>query len=204
MSTLNFKEIAQANLATGEQDEFELFARNFFAYLGYKIISEPDRGQDGGKDLLIQESRRGVAGKTKLLWLVSCKHFSHSKNGKAVGVDDEINVSDRIRSNKCDGFIGFYSTIASSGLTQKLEGLSQDDRKEFQIFHRGNIEEILFKAPEGLQIARRYFPKSMQLWNESNNFAESTPIQAASESDLKIIRQQHYEEYTRRKKQKEN
>jgi Restriction endonuclease len=204
MSALNFKEIAQANLATGEQDEFELFARDFFAYLGYKIISEPDRGQDGGKDILIQESRIGIGGETKLLWLVSCKHFAHSNSGKgkAVGVDDEINVSDRIKSNRCDGFIGFYSTIASSGLTQKLEGLSENDRKEFKIFHRGNIEEILFKALEGLQIARRYFPKSMQLWNESNNFAESTPIQSASESDLKIIRQQHYEEYIRRKKQK--
>lgn len=206
MSVLNFKEIPQANLATGEQDEFELFARDFFAYLGYKILSEPDRGQDGGKDILIQESRIGIGGETKLLWLVSCKHFAHSNlgKGKAVGVDDEINVSDRIKSNRCDGFIGFYSTIASSGLTQKLKGLSEDDRKEFQVFHRGNIEEILFKAPEGLQIARRYFPKSMQLWDKSNNFAESNSIQSASESDLKLIRQQYYEEYIQRKKQKEN
>lgn len=206
MSALNFKEIPQANLSNGEQDEFELFARDFFAYLGYKIISEPDRGQDGGKDILIQESRIGIGGETKLLWLVSCKHFAHSNSGKskAVGVDDEINVSDRIKSNRCDGFIGFYSTIASSGLTQKLERLSENDRKEFKIFHRGNIEEILFKVPEGLQIARRYFSKSMQLWDESNNFTESTSIQSTSESDLKIIRQQYYEEYIQRKRQKQN
>lgn len=206
MSALNFKEIPQANLATGEQDEFELFARDFLAYLGYKIISEPARGQDGGKDILIQESRIGIGGETKLLWLVSCKHFAHSNLGKAkaVGVDDEINVSDRIKSNRCDGFIGFYSTIASTGLTQKLESLSAHERKEFKIFHRGNIEEILFKAPKGLQIARRYFPKSMQLWDESKNFNESTSIQSASESDLKIIRQQYYEEYIQRKNKKEN
>jgi hypothetical protein len=206
MSALNFKEIPQANLATGEQDDFELFARDFFAYLGYKIISEPDRGQDGGKDILIQESRIGIGGETKLLWLVSCKHFAHSSSGKgkAVGVDDEINVSDRIKSNRCDGFIGFYSTIASSGLTKKLEGLSEYDGKEFKVFNRGNIEQILFKTPEGLQIARRYFPKSIQLWDELNNFTESTSVQSASESDPKIIRQQYYEEYIQRKKQKEN
>ncbi len=204
MSALNFKEIPQAGLATGEQDEFELFARDFFAYLGYKIISEPDRGQDGGKDILVQESRIGIGGETKLLWLVSCKHFAHSNSGKskAVGVDDEINVSDRINSNRCDGFIGFYSTIASSGLTQKLQGLLENNRKESQIFNRGNIEYFLFKAPEGLQIARRYFPKSMQIWDESKKFTENTSIQLATELDLNIIRQQYYEEYVQRKKEK--
>lgn len=203
MSVLGFKEIPQANLANGEQDEFELFARDFFVYLGYKIISEPDRGQDGGKDILIQESRTGIGGETKVLWLVSCKHFAHSNlgKGKAVGVDDEINVSDRLSSNKCDGFIGFYSTIASSGLTQKLKGLSEDKHKEFQIFHRGNIEEILFRSLEGLQVARRYFPKSMKLWNESQGSIGSKPISDVSEFDLKTVREKYYEEYIQRKKQ---
>jgi len=205
MSALNFREMPQANLATGEQDEFELFARDFLAYLNYKIISEPDRGQDGGKDILVQESRVGIGGETKLLWLVSCKHFAHSNSGKgrAVGVDDEINVSDRIKSNGCDGFIGFYSTIASSGLTLKLQGLAKDDRKEFQVFHRGNIEETLFKTPEGLKTARRYFPQSMRMWDESENFTQNALTQFGSKSNLDIIRQQHYEEYIQRKRQKE-
>jgi hypothetical protein len=52
MSALDFREIPQANAASGEQDEFELFARDFLAYLGYAIISEPDRGQDGGIPIL--------------------------------------------------------------------------------------------------------------------------------------------------------
>ena len=203
MSVLDFREIPQANLANGEQDEFELFARDFFVYLGYKIISEPDRGQDGGKDILVQESRTGIGGETKVLWLVSCKHFAHSNvgKGKAVGVDDEINVLDRLSSNKCDGFIGFYSTIASSGLTQKLKGLSEDKRKEFQIFHHGNIEEILFRSLEGLQVARRYLPKSMKLWDESQENIGSKSICNDSESDLRMLRQRYYEEYIQRKKQ---
>ena len=203
MSVLDFREIPQANLANGEQDEFELFARDFFVYLGYKIISEPDRGQDGGKDILVQESRTGIGGETKVLWLVSCKHFAHSNvgKGKAVGVDDEINVSDRLSSNKCDGFIGFYSTIASSGLTQKLKGLSEDKRKEFQIFHRGNIEEILFRSFEGLQVARRYFLKSMKLWDESQENVERKSICNDSGFNLRMLRQKYYEEYIQRKKQ---
>jgi hypothetical protein len=203
MSALDFREIPQANLANGEQDEFELFARDFFVYLGYKIISEPDRGQDGGKDILVQESRTGIGGETKVLWLVSCKHFAHSNvgKGKAVGVDDEINVLDRLSSNKCDGFIGFYSTIASSGLTQKMKGLSEDRCKEFQIFHHGNIEEILFRSLEGLQVARRYLPKSMKLWDESQENIGSKSICNDSESDLRMLRQRYYEEYIQRKKQ---
>lgn len=206
MSALDFKEIPQANLANGKQDEFELFARDFFAYLGYKIISEPDRGQDGGKDILIQESRIGIGGETAVLWLVSCKHFAHSNSGKgkAVGVDDEINVSDRLSSNKCDGFIGFYSTIASSGLTQKLQGLSEGKPKEFKVFHRGSIEESLFKSPEGLQVARRYFPKSMQLWDESSKDNNNTLMRNESELDLRTIRQKYYEEYIERKRKKES
>jgi hypothetical protein len=206
MSALDFKEIPQANLANGKQDEFELFARDFFAYLGYKIISEPDRGQDGGKDILIQESRIGIGGETTVLWLVSCKHFAHSNSGKGrgVGVDDEINVSDRLSSNRCDGFIGFYSTIASSGLTQKLQNPSENKREEFKVFHRGSIEEFLFRSLEGLQIARRYFPRSMQLWDESSAITNNPLIHSDSEFDLKITRQKYYEEYIQRKREKES
>jgi hypothetical protein len=205
MSALDFKEIPQANAPTGEQDEFELFARDFFAYLGYVIVSEPDRGQDGGKDILIQERRRGIGGETKLLWLVSCKHFAYSNSGKgkAVGVDDEVNVSDRVKSNRCNGFIGFYSTIASSGLTRKLEGWAEEDRKEFQIFHRGNIEAQLLCKQEGLQIVQRYFPKSMKKWQELNAFTSDSFAQSST-NNLEEIRHQFYEEYIERKKQEEN
>ena len=199
MSILNFEEIPQANHANGKQDEFELFARDFFAYLGYQIIAEPDRGQDGGKDILIQEIRKGIAGETKLLWLVSCKHFAHSKSGKSVGVDDEINISDRVRAFKCHGFIGFYSTVVSSGLNARLADLVD----EFQIYHRGNIEEALLRDQEGMTIARRYFPKSMGIWDKSNNFSENNSI-INEIPELDNIRQQYYDEYVQRKKLKQD
>jgi len=51
MAILNFEEIPEANHTNGKQDEFELFARDFFAHLGYQIISEPDCGQDGGNTI---------------------------------------------------------------------------------------------------------------------------------------------------------
>ncbi|WP_270215441.1 hypothetical protein [Clostridium butyricum] len=52
MALLNFKEIPAANITNGSQDSFELFAREFFIFLGFNIIEDPDRGQDGGRDLI--------------------------------------------------------------------------------------------------------------------------------------------------------
>ena len=60
MPLLDFKEIAQANLANGLQDTFKLFARDFFMMLGFQIKEGPDRvGQDGGRDLIISKKGRG-------------------------------------------------------------------------------------------------------------------------------------------------
>ncbi|MEG7414448.1 hypothetical protein V6E00_06255 [Serratia marcescens] len=52
MPVLDFKEIPEAHKATGLQDTFELFSRDFLGFLGYKIISDPDRGADGGADII--------------------------------------------------------------------------------------------------------------------------------------------------------
>ena len=114
MPVLNFKEISEAHIADGKQDDFELLARDFLEFLGYKILSDPDRGADGGKDIIVQETRNGVGGETILRWLVSCKHKASS--GKSVSANDDSNILDRVMTHKCDGFIGFYSTLASSGL----------------------------------------------------------------------------------------
>ena len=197
MTILDFKEIAQANKATVKQDEFEFFGRDFLEYLGYKIISGPDRGQDGGRDILALEIRSGVGGETKLVWLVSCKHFAHSS--KAVGVDDEKDISDRVKSNKCDGFIGICSTIASSGLTRKLKGWAKQDNKEFQIFDSGKIEKLLFDREEGLSLARRYFPNSMLQWNQQNSSIPNYTVDN-QQSNRENIRQQYYEDYLCRKR----
>lgn len=45
---IDFKEIPQANKGGGNQDSFELFAQDFFEYLGYEIVEQPFRGADGG------------------------------------------------------------------------------------------------------------------------------------------------------------
>jgi hypothetical protein len=60
MPALNFMEISAAHIADGMQDSFELFARDILKIIGLEIISGPDRGQDGGRDLLSIEQNGKV------------------------------------------------------------------------------------------------------------------------------------------------
>ncbi len=153
---LEFKEIPKANTGNGDQDTFELFARDFLEVLGYKIIQNPDRGADGKKDLIVQESRQGPSGTTYIKWLVSCKHYAHS--GKSVSDTDELNILDRVSTHQCDGFIGFYSTLPATSLGTNIQGLKTSI--ETYTLDREQIEKILLENSQGLKLASRYFPKS--------------------------------------------
>ncbi|TRO40496.1 hypothetical protein EQ832_06780 [Pseudomonas sp. ALS1131] len=178
MSILDFKEIPEAHIASGAQDTFELFARDFLKFVGYKIITDPDRGADGSVDLVVEESRTGVGGETIVRWLVSCKHKASS--GKSVNPVDDANIRDRVEANECQGFIGFYSTIASAGLAGNLKGLK--GKIEYQIFDREKIEGQLLHSARGLEIAERFFPKFLSAWKTENPqpakiFAEKPSLQ---------------------------
>lgn len=164
MAVLDFKEIPEAHIATGLQDTFELFARDFLLFIGYKIITDPDRGADGGVDLIVEEVRSGVGGETTIRWLVSCKHKAHS--GKSVSAIDDANIRDRVEANDCNGFIGFYSTLASSGLSGNLEGMKS--KIEYQVFDKEKIESKILHSAKGLEIAERYFPNSLDAWKTNN------------------------------------
>jgi len=164
MPVLDFQEIPEAHVSTGLQDTFELFARDFLEHLGYIIISVPNRGQDGGKDIIVKEIRKGIGGESEIKWLVSCKHKAHS--GSSVGVNDEIDIPGRVQANGCQSFMGFYSTLPSSGLTKHLEGLAV--RIPFQVYDHEKIEKDLLSSSEGLKLSRRYFPNSIAKYKNNS------------------------------------
>jgi hypothetical protein len=166
MPVLDFKEIAQANKANGEQDTFELLARDFFEMLGFEIVEGPDRGQDGGRDLVLLEKRVGAIGTTEIRWLVSCKHKAHS--GSSVNDSDEQDVTDRLRAHQATGFFGFYSTVVSSPLSRKLNALKQHNFEIF-IFDKERIETRLLESNVGKNLARRYFNSSFNQWESFQN-----------------------------------
>lgn len=160
MPALDFKEIPEAHKGSGEQDTFEQFCSDFFQGLGYQVTTPPGRGADGGKDMILTEVRKGISGTTQIRWLVSCKHKAHS--GASVGVNDE-QIKDSMEAYKCTGFIGFYSTLASSALIEKVERMANIDS---QFFSSENIEKELLK--NNLFLAKRYFPVSFKIWSEEN------------------------------------
>lgn len=161
MPSVDFKEIPEANQGSGLQDTFELFARDFLMTLGFEVEEGPDRGADNGRDLIVLERRKGVAGETLVRWLVSCKHYAHS--GRSVTAADESDLNDRLVIHNCSGFIGIYSTLPASSLSNKIQNL-----EEKIIVDRERIESNLLKTPEGLLLFKRYFPLSFTAWSDDN------------------------------------
>lgn len=159
MPALDFKEIPSA--AEGaERDTFELFARDVLVFIGFEVVDGPDRGPDAGRDLIVEELRKGVGGRSRIKWLVSCKHKAHG--GSAVSPTDEANVKDRLSAHDCSAFLGFYSTVPSSGLTRNLA------RIEHTIYDPARIEQHLLNSADGVRLARRYLPKSIDHWQSNN------------------------------------
>ncbi|QQF06228.1 restriction endonuclease [Sinorhizobium meliloti] len=120
-------------------DAWEAFAHDYLMALGLVVDVPPGRGPDGGRDMLVKETLKGKLASQSFTWLVSCKHYATS--GKAVGTEHETNIIDRLAQHKADGFIGFYSTMASAALIERLKDL-RDQRKiaEFKIYDGSHIE----------------------------------------------------------------
>lgn len=120
-------------------DDWELFAEDFFSHMGFDIITAPSIGADGGIDLKVSYKDK--------TYLVSCKHFINS--GNSVKPSDEQNILDRVGHHNTDGFIGFYSTQISSGLSDRLENLNKTHkpRYSFSYIDKSKISEVIPKMP---------------------------------------------------------
>lgn len=114
-------------------------------------------------DLILIEVRKGIASNTEVRWLVSCKHKAHS--GSSVSKTDEPEIFDSLKAHNCTGFIGFYSTLPSSGLVTKVENIQEI---EHQFFDSSKIEQALLTNANCLDSAKRYFPKSFKNWVDEN------------------------------------
>ncbi|TWT94937.1 restriction endonuclease [Neorhodopirellula pilleata] len=166
---VDFKEIPAANSSDGQQDQFELFAREFLQGMGYTILEQPDRGADGGKDILVQESLRGINKSHDIKWLVSAKHYAHS--GGSVKPTDEINIRERVERFNADGFLGFYSTLPSTGLNGTLTGLVAHILTDH--FDSAAIERYLTTHKSLGDVFRRFFPASYQSFQKSGGYRDS-------------------------------
>jgi Restriction endonuclease len=159
---LDFSEIPTAKGGSAGSDAFEQFASELLKHIGHTEVRGPSRGPDGGRDLIVEEVRKGISRDSKIRWLVSCKHFVHG--GRAVGVKDESDISDRVNQHGCSGFLGIYSTLPSTALEERLKQQSF----EYQLLTPEQIEKYLLDSPEALKLAERFFPESMKNWSREN------------------------------------
>lgn len=125
-------------------EEWEFFAIDLLYSIGYTVLRFPSRGADGGRDGLVSLMNNKT-------YLVSCKHYIES--GKAVGVNDEPSILDRMTQNQAHGFIGVYSTVLSTALDERFIKLTSADSE--CISYDGNkISNFLPKISS--QILQKY------------------------------------------------
>ncbi|WP_243438373.1 hypothetical protein [Fundidesulfovibrio soli] len=148
---IDFKEITSPEI-------WELFARDFLADVGFKIVSSPDRGADEGKDFIVSETISGLASDHKLLSMVSCKH--NAVSDKSVNESDESNILERMKAFGADCFIGVYSTLPSAGLNTRLNRLvERGEIISYKIYDKKLIEKRLLFDFHSM-LLQRYFPQS--------------------------------------------
>lgn len=158
-------------------DDFETFCLDFFTSVRRtKIFQQISTGTDNGIDLGVEET---CSDGSKIRWLVSCKHKAHSKS--AVSEEEERNILERVFKWDCDGFIPFYTTSPSSKVKSLIEGVEKAG-KRVDWYLKDRIERDLLGSSKGIQMAARYFPKSMV--NHYAKFIET--MQSYSTSDVSI------------------
>ena len=70
-----------------------------------------------------------------------------------------------VRTHQCAGFLGFYSTVPSSGLSAKLNASNLPF--EVQTFDCERVERLLL-SPSGIAVAKRFFPASLSVWEKEH------------------------------------
>lgn len=157
MTIIDLREIPAVTPKSTRGGQFELFARDFLAASGFRVLEGPDEGQDDGRDLLVEEEG-GITRATQR-WLVSAKHFAHS--GKAVRRGDESDIEGRLAHFRATGFMGFYSTVPSAALGRRLRTV--ETRARVFLYDPGRISGDLMSKPALDHVFRRYLPRTYDL-----------------------------------------
>jgi hypothetical protein len=137
---------------------FELLIRELLT----KIVSRvfwSGRGPDGGRDLLAEESHKGIFATTTNRWLIQCKHNAHSGGG--VGIRDLDNIVDSCNQHNATGYVLMCSTYPSSAVVNRLEAITSNRANSITatFWDAAKIEQVL-STPSTWPIAQRFLPKS--------------------------------------------
>ncbi|WP_409463228.1 restriction endonuclease [Amycolatopsis sp. GA6-003] len=170
---LDFAELS----ADGE--DLELLVRELCRSLGY-VVRWSGRGQDAGRDLLLEERGDPLFGRKIRRWLVSCKHTARANGGagRSVSSNDvgELGgVVDAVTQHGASGFLLVCSTQPSSALVTRFEAIERDKGVPIHIWDGADLERML-DTPRGWSLAQRFMPQSAETagWRV---FATASPNQ---------------------------
>ncbi|WP_278484052.1 restriction endonuclease [Achromobacter insolitus] len=169
--------------------DFEIFACDLLECMGYEIIVPPGKGPDGGRDAIVEETRRGNLADSKIRYLVSCKHIT---SGKSVGTDVEKNVPARVHKHHCDAFLGVYSTHVSNQFVSDCLGWASNPKHGFssEILDGNGIRKQLLDLPSGRRLVQQYFPRAAldhQRMQTESNIYRKRPIFHCADCGVDIL-----------------
>ncbi len=137
--------------------------------------------------MIVKESLKGLGGKSEMLWLVSCKDNAHSN--RSVNDVDEPDISDRVLKFNCQGFMGFYSTIPSSALANKLHNLKTNNKRfDYIIYDSSRISNELLSMNRCAAIIANFFPNSYEKYSQLNFPSASFQRSNSFETDLNVVK----------------
>jgi restriction endonuclease len=115
------------------------------------------KGQDAGRDLLVDELGPDLFGNPPRTWLVSCKQKQRAD--EAVGVGDLDGIVEACAQHEAEGFLLVSSTYPSSGAIRRLDDLKIAKALLTHYWDGVTIERLL-STPRDWPIAQRFFPRS--------------------------------------------
>jgi len=152
LKLLDFTELS----ADGQ--DLELLVRELLFRQGFSVYWS-GKGADGGRDLVCIERRASFFQQDERSWLIQCKHNANS--GKSVSVSDLDGISDSCAHHNCQGYLLVCSTHPSSGVVNRLEGISKNLQKPIVASYWDSVKlEQLLSTPKNWSLAQRFFPIS--------------------------------------------
>jgi hypothetical protein len=108
-----------------DEEDFEFLCRDILKEGGSKILSEPSRGPDRKKDLIIEISTESFLGKAEATkYLVQCKH--KAVGGKSVYESELGDIRSACATHGTKGYLLITSTIPSVTVASNLEAIEKE------------------------------------------------------------------------------
>jgi hypothetical protein len=162
---IDFKELPEDGV------KFEQLIREILVLEGFET-QWTGVGQDGGRDLIVNEKLKGELSTYERKWLISCKHTANS--GKSIGREQAGNISEDCRAIGAQGYILVCSTQPTSSLVDRLNEIEKNQNIITKFWDSIEIEKRLTK-PNTFGLIHTFFPQSSKnyQWKIYNAFSPS-------------------------------